>query len=898
MFAPVALLTPQFIRKIMTGNEIRQKFLDYFTERGHQLVPSSSLVPHEDPTLLFVNSGMVQFKKLFTDEEKRDYTRATSCQRSVRAGGKHNDLENVGYTARHHTFFEMLGNFSFGDYFKKEAIEYAWEFLTKVLAVPKDKLWVSIFNDDDEAFALWEKVDGLLDGRIVRMGEKENFWAMGDTGPCGPCSEIHFDQGPEAGCGSPDCKLGCDCDRYLELWNLVFMQFYRDETGKMTPLPKPCIDTGMGLERVASVLQGKFTNYDSDIFTAVIAKIAAVSGVKYGSSRKSDTALKVIADHARATTFLVADGVLPSNEGRGYVLRRIMRRAIRYGRSLGLTRPFMSGITAAVAGQMREAYPHLNDAGELLAKVVANEEERFLETIDHGLAMLEGELQRLTEESEKQVPGGFMFKLYDTYGFPMDIVRDMALEKGYSIDEAGFNEAMERQRRQSRQSWKGAELAHSSPAMRELSAKAGKTRFVGYDTQETNSTLQGIVDGNGDLVGECAAGQQVMIACDQTPFYAESGGQAGDAGEIIGPRGRARVFDTVANAEGVTLHKVEVESGTLSKGESLQLKIAVDQRREIAAHHSATHLLQAALRSLLGKHVKQSGSLVEAARLRFDFTHFSPVTNAEINEIEKLVNREIRANLRMDVREMDLTEARKSGATALFGEKYDDQVRVVSFGDLSKELCGGTHIGTTGEIGLFKIISETGISAGVRRIVAVTGRQAFERYQALQNRINSLAELLKGAPDEVKGKIVKILARQKELEKEVSRLTARLSISGLDAIIDQARLVKGVKVATAQLPLDSSKTLREIGDKMRDKIGSGVVVLGGELQGKAALLAIVTKDLAGRCHAGKIIKEVAARVGGGGGGRPDMAQAGGPMPDKLSEALESVDRVVAGQLGG
>ncbi|MDP2104467.1 MAG: alanine--tRNA ligase, partial [Desulfobulbaceae bacterium] len=755
-------IEPPLVSVIMNGNEIREKFLNFFAARDHQIVDSSSLVPQDDPTLLFVNSGMVQFKKVFTGEEKRDYVRATTCQRSVRAGGKHNDLENVGYTARHHTFFEMLGNFSFGDYFKKEAVAYAWEFLTKVLELPTEKLWVTVFDDDDEAFALWEKAEGLLPGRIVRMGEKDNFWAMGDTGPCGPCSEIHFDQGAAAGCGRPDCRLGCDCDRFLELWNLVFMQFYRDANGTLSPLPKPSIDTGMGLERVTAVLQDKYTNYDSDIFTTVMDKISFVSGVAYGVDPKSDTALRVIADHARATTFLVADGVLPSNEGRGYVLRRIMRRAIRYGRSMGLTKPFLATITATVARQMASAYPHLAGARELLAKVVNNEEERFLETIDHGLAMLQDEFSRMRAAGVQLVPGEFMFKLYDTFGFPVDIVRDMALELGCEVDQVGFNHAMDAQRQQSRKSWKG-NLGHVQLGI-DFAVKAGHTIFRGYESSESSSVIKAILGENGEEIVSGDAGSQVMIAVAETPFYAESGGQVGDSGQITGSSGIAQVMDTVKGPGGVTLHKAQIVAGAVAVGDSVDLKVNRSRRRDIEANHSATHLLQAALRKVLGDHVNQSGSQVDEDRLRFDFTHFSPMTTDQLTQIEVMVNEEIRANLLREAIEMDRDAARKSGAMALFGEKYDTMVRVVSFGNVSRELCGGTHVEASGQIGLFKILSETGIAAGVRRLVATTGRAAMARYQDMEKAIAGFAETMKTTPDEVDGKIKTLLARQKELE--------------------------------------------------------------------------------------------------------------------------------------
>lgn len=882
----------------MKGHEIREKFLQFFAERGHQVVESSSLVPQDDPTLLFVNSGMVQFKRVFTGEETRPYSRATTCQRSVRAGGKHNDLENVGYTARHHTFFEMLGNFSFGDYFKKEAIDYAWEFLTEVLNVPKEHLWVTVFDDDDEAFGLWEKVEGLPEGRILRMGAKDNFWAMGDTGPCGPCSEIHFDQGVEAGCGKPDCKLGCDCDRFLELWNLVFMQFERDASGAMTPLPKPSIDTGMGLERVAAVLQGKYTNYDSEIFTTIMDTIGEVSGVRYGADRKTDTALKVIADHARATTFLVADGVLPSNEGRGYVLRRIMRRAIRYGRSMGLSRPFLAAVTASVVRQMSGAYPHLSGSLELLAKVVNNEEERFLETIDNGLSMLSDELARMRKNNETLVQGNFIFKLYDTFGFPVDIVRDMALEVGFSVDHDGFNQSMEIQRQQSKKSWKGGTLPDLANLLRQTLAGVSKTNFIGYETRRSTSNVTALVTDQGERLEVASQGQNVMIVCPESPFYAESGGQTGDHGDIIGELGKAVVVDTMKGVDGIFLHKCEVVEGELRQGDSVELRVAEGRRQRIASNHSATHLLQSALQEVLGDHIKQSGSLVEEERLRFDFTHFSPLSAEEVLAVENLVNQEIRANVTNCVEHMDKETAQKSGAKALFGEKYGDVVRVVSFGTKSSELCGGTHVGATGEIGLFRIISETGVAAGVRRIVGLTGEKAVESVQEYVHTVGEIAQELKSSPEEIVKKVKGVMARQKELEKEVARLTAQVSISRLESIVGKAKVIAGVKVAVAKIQLDSAKTLREIGDRVRDAIGSGVVVLGGELDGKAAMLAVVTKDVSNRCHAGKIIKEVAVLVGGSGGGRPDMAQAGGTMPDKLPEALGAVYSIIEKQIVG
>jgi len=879
----------------MTGNDIRSRFLNFFAAKNHAIIDSSSLIPQDDPTLLFTNSGMVQFKRVFMGEENRTYTRASTCQRCVRAGGKHNDLENVGHTARHHTFFEMLGNFSFGDYFKEDAIHMAWEFLTVNLGLDKDKLWVSVFEDDDEAYTLWEKVEDLPKGRIVRLGEADNFWAMGDTGPCGPCSEIHIDQGPEVGCGRPDCAIGCECDRYLELWNLVFMQFYRDETGRMTPLPRPSIDTGMGLERVAAVLQGKHNNYDSDLFSGLINKIAGLSGKSYGLDDPVDTALRVIADHSRATAFLVADGMLPANEGRGYVLRRIMRRAVRFGRALGLQRPFLAEITAEVVKTMENAYPHLAEAANLLAKVVNNEEERFRETLDNGLTMLNTEISSLQKKGSSSVPGDFIFKLYDTYGFPVDIVRDVALEQGCTIDEPGFARAMEDQRALSKKSWKGGSLAAMPAGVKKLVAKGHKTGFVGYKTHRAHSVIKGVIDHEGEAASKATQGERVSVFCPETPFYAEAGGQIGDQGEIVGPNGRAKVMDTIIVADGVILHDAEVTEGSLLLGEQVELKVTEGRRQRIACNHSATHILHAAMRSVLGDHVKQSGSLVTPERLRFDFTHFTPITQEELDTIEKIANEEIRANTPLDTAMLDKEEAIKTGAVALFGEKYGDKVRVVSIGNFSRELCGGTHVRATGEIGLVKITAETGIAAGVRRIEAVTGPEAFNIFQGREKQLAKLANLLKVPAENLDTKIEKLLRLNKDLEKEVSRLTAKLTLNDIDGIINRAKMVGDTKVVVSRVVLDSPKTLREMGDKIRDKLGRGIVVLGGEYQGKAALLTMVSKNLTDRYKAGNIISEIAGLVGGKGGGRPDMAQAGGPNPDKLNEALEAVYKIIAAQ---
>ncbi len=872
----------------MKGNEIRKRFIEYFEKRGHTRVESSSLVPQDDPTLLFVNAGMVQFKTVFMGEDKRDYNRAVTSQRCVRAGGKHNDLENVGYTARHHTFFEMLGNFSFGDYFKEDAIRFAWDFLVQELGIPAEQLWVSVFDDDDEAFALWEKIEDLPKGRVVRLGEKDNFWAMGDTGPCGPCSEIHIDQGVEAGCGRSDCAVGCDCDRFLELWNLVFMQFNRSQDGAMTPLPRPSIDTGMGLERVAAVLQGKFNNYDTDLFQPIIHQLEELSGRQYRDDDADTTAMRVIADHARATTFLVADGVLPSNEGRGYVLRRVMRRAIRYGRNLGLSKPFMDAVTGVVVASMAEAFTHLRDCSQLLTKVVNSEEQRFGETLEHGLALLDEEIARLTQAGAKEINGDFIFKLYDTFGFPVDIVRDISLERGVAFDAAGFNVAMEKQRAQSRSSRKGEGVRLLGEGLKEMIAGGNRSEFVGYEQLSCQATVLGLLNGKGELAERLTAGAAGTLFVDQTPFYAESGGQAGDRGEVTWDGGKAHIEGTQSEGEGVILHEVQIVKGMLQAGSKIYLHVTESERGDTAANHTATHLLQATLKELLGEHIKQAGSLVTPTRLRFDFTHFSPLTLKEIQAVEKRVNRKIRENIIAGTTVLDKEQAIEEGATALFGEKYGESVRVVSVGEFSKELCGGTHVKATGEIGLFQIVTEAGIAAGIRRIEAVTGRGALTRVQQQVRQEKAICETLGVQADTIDEKLEALIQANKYLEKQVAELSTKLASSELGDLLSEAVEIEGVKVVAAVIPLDSPKTLREVGDKLRDDMGSGVAVLGGAINGKAALLAIVSKDLTGRIKAGALINKVAALVGGKGGGRPDMAQAGGTMPDKLDEAMASV----------
>jgi alanyl-tRNA synthetase len=874
----------------MTGNEARSTFLDYFKRHGHRVVRSSSLVPHDDPTLLFINAGMVQFKRVFLGEDRRDYLRAVTSQKCVRAGGKHNDLENVGYTARHHTFFEMLGNFSFGDYFKERAIELAWDLLVNGFKLPADKLWASIYLDDEEAYGLWRKVVGLPDNRIVRFGEKDNFWSMGDTGPCGPCSEIIIDRGPVYGCGRPECTVGCECDRYLEIWNLVFMQFNRDAGGTLTPLPKPSIDTGMGLERLASIVQNTATNFDTDLLRPTIAKAEDMTGIRYGQDPAADVAMKVIADHSRAAVFLIGDGILPSNEGRGYVLRRIMRRAIRYGRNIGLNRPFLHDMARVVFEIMKPAYPELADAGAFITHVIQNEELRFRNTLDTGLKLMNDTLAELRARGQTEVPGAVIFKLYDTFGFPADIVRDVARDERMSLDMDGFEREMEGQRAKSRTV---TSFSRISDAYRALSAGGFKSEFLGYDLLSTESQIALLVV-NDQEAAEAAAGSAVDAVTGRTPFYAESGGQVGDTGRIIGPLGDMEVTTTLKDPTGLIIHRGRVRSGCLRKGDIVTLVVDSAAREATALNHTATHILHAALRGVLGEHVKQAGSLVAPDRLRFDFTHFSQVDPQALDRIEALVNQRIRANVPTRIEEMEAEEAFKSGAMALFEEKYGDRVRVISLEEFSKELCGGTHTGRTGNIGLFKIVSESSVAAGVRRIEALTGQAAVEFMQATARTVQEAARLLKEKPEALTQRINRMLSDLKGLEREIEQLKGRLSAASVaDAAVD-VQTIGDVRVLVKKVEADSPATLRELLDRFKDKIRSGVVVLASVSDGKVMLIAGVTKDLTRRFHAGNIIKQVSSVVGGSGGGRPDMAQAGGSQPENLDAALAKALEVIRG----
>jgi alanyl-tRNA synthetase len=874
----------------MTGNEIRKQFLEYFKKHNHQIVRSSSLVPQEDPTLLFINAGMVQFKRVFLGEEKRNYVRATTSQKCVRAGGKHNDLENVGYTDRHHTFFEMLGNFSFGDYFKEGAIEFAWDLLTNGYGLPADKLWASVYLDDDEAYNLWHKIAGLPKDRIIRLGEKDNFWSMGDTGPCGPCSEILIDRGEQFGCGRPECTAGCDCDRYLEIWNLVFMQFNRDESGKMTPLPKPSIDTGMGLERVVSIIQDVPTNFDTDLIRPIIEKTESLAERHLEESRETEVAMKVIADHSRAAAFLIGDGILPSNEGRGYVLRRIMRRAIRYGRNIGLKRPFLFQTAQVVFDIMKEAYPELSAAAAFITNVIKNEEVRFLETLDTGLKLLNDTLAEIQAGGHNQLPGEVIFKLYDTYGFPVDIVQDVVRDSSMRLDMAGFERAMDRQRARSRSV---ATFDQISEAYKGLSARGIKPEFVGYDSLSGESEILVMV-ADGNEISTAAEGQQVEVVTASTPFYAESGGQVGDTGKITAPGFEMEVIDTVKDPTGLIIHKGNVLAGQIKKGQTVTLQVDRAKREATALNHTATHILHAVLRQVLGEHVKQAGSLVAPDRLRFDFTHFSQVDPDTLDSIERLVNRRIRENLPTSTQEMDAEDAFKSGATALFEEKYGDRVRVVALTDFSRELCGGTHTGQSGNIGLFRIVGESSVASGVRRIEALTGEAALVYTQQAARILQDTAHLIKEKPPGVPRRVKKMLSDLKAFEKEVEHLKTKAASEAGGTSTDAVKSINGVKVMAQSVAVDTPAALRNLADQYKDKIKTGIVALGSKSGSKAMLIVAVTKDLTAKYHAGNIVKEIAAVVGGSGGGRPDMAQAGGTRPEHLEQALAKVYEVVAG----
>jgi len=864
----------------MKSAEIRSSFLEYFKSKGHAVVASSSLVPANDPTLLFVNSGMVQFKDVFLGKDKRPYNRATTSQRSVRAGGKHNDLENVGYTARHHTFFEMLGNFSFGDYFKKEAIGFAWELLTGIYKLPADKLWVTVYDTDDEAYDLWAGDIKVPRERIVRIGDKpggqkyqsDNFWQMADTGPCGPCSEIFFDHG-EGIEGGPPGSPQADGDRYIEIWNLVFMQYDRDAKGKLAPLPKPCVDTGMGLERIAAVLQQVHSNYEIDLFQDLIRAAARETNHK----QLNNPSLNVIADHIRACAFLIVDGIIPGNEGRGYVLRRIVRRAIRHGYKLGQKKPFFHSIVPDLDRAMGEAYPELRAAAKRVAEVLKQEEERFAETLEHGMGVLEGAMA----SGEKLLEGDTVFRLYDTFGFPVDLTADIGRERGVGIDLAGFEAAMEAQRERARAASKFASAAS-------LDYSGGKTEFRGYDTMlETGKAVALYRDGT--QVEALRAGESGVVVLDRTPFYAESGGQVGDRGELVGCGGTFAVADTQKIQSEVFGHHGTLRTGALKVGDKVEAKVDVELRRRTMRNHSVTHLMHKALREVLGPHVAQKGSLVDADKTRFDFAHDKPMSDAEIRKVEALVNAEILRNTATRAQVMRIEEAKKSGAVMLFGEKYGEEVRVLDIGS-SREFCGGTHVERTGDIGLFKLYSEGGVAAGIRRVEATTGTSALAMIDAQLQQFSEVARQVRAQPGAgaVQKAVVTLLEEKRALEKELAKLRSKLALGQGSDLASQAVEVKGAKVLSATLEGADVRTLRETLDKLKDRLKSAVIVLGAVAEGKASLIAGVTADLTGKVKAGELVNYVARQVGGRGGGRPDMAQAAGTEPAKLPGALDSV----------
>jgi len=876
----------------MNFREIRAKFIDFFKERGHQVVGSSSLIPREDPSLLFTNAGMVQFKGLYLGTERRSYSRAVTSQKCVRAGGKHNDLENVGYTGRHHTFFEMLGNFSFGDYFKVEAIQWAWELLTEGYKLPADKLWASVYKDDDEAFDIWEKQIGVPADRIVRLGEKDNFWVMGDTGPCGPCSEIIIDQGEEVGCGRSECGPGCECDRYLEIWNLVFTQFDRDPQGNLTPLASPNIDTGMGLERIAAVVQGVTSNYDTDLFRDIISFTENIAEKRYGDHARQDVSFRVISDHSRAAAFLICDGVLPSNEGRGYVLRRIIRRALRFGMVLGIRDPFLHRVAGRVIDNMGEDYPELLSSRGFIEGITLNEEKRFAATLYHGMKILQDSIEEVKEQREVTIPGAVLFKLYDTYGLSPDIVQDVAREENLRVDLEGFDHAMARQRSMSQESWKGSGEEEMPAVYRDLANRGVASDFLGHESLAAAAQVTAVLR-EAREVPSAEAGERVEVILDRTPFYGEAGGQVGDKGWLSGDGMQVKVTNTLKFGDNLIVHQGEVEQGTLTPGARVEARVNEEERTATALNHTATHLLHAALREILGPHVKQAGSLVLPQRFRFDFSHFSQVDHETLKEVESVVNRQIRMNLPLSTQVLSREEALKTGAMAIFEERYGEQVRLVQVGEgVSMELCGGTHAQRTGDIGFFKVLSESAVGANVRRIEAVTGQAALEYAQSQEDEVRTLAFLLKTSPDQLEDRVERLLKDQKQKDRELESLRAKLLTKQSGDILEGIREVQGAKVLVRQVEAESPKELRDFADRVKEKLQSGVIVLGAKKDDKAMLLCMVTDDLVGRFKAGQIISRLSEMVGGKGGGRPDMAQGGGSKPEELGRALEEVVRIL------
>ena len=876
----------------MKSSDIRESFCQFFVNHGHTRVPSSSLIPAQDPTLLFTNAGMVQFKGVFLGEEKRPYKRAISIQKCIRAGGKHNDLENVGRTRRHHTFFEMLGNFSFGDYFKKEAIEMGWEFLTHNMKLSEDRLWVTVFREDDQSAKIWRDQIRLPSNRIIRMGEKDNFWQMGETGPCGPCSEILIDQGESLSCGRPSCAVGCDCDRYLEIWNLVFMQFDRSPDGKLTPLPRPSIDTGMGVERLTAMAQGVSSNYDTDLFIPLLNLISERSTIPYGSSEKEDMAMRVIADHLRAITFLLSDGVVPSNEGRGYVLRRILRRAARFGKILSINGPFLYQLSNEVIDLMRGAYPELERSRRAISQITLGEEERFLQTLVQGMQTLTQVIQDVKQTGQNQIPGKELFTLYDTYGFPLDLAGEIAQENQLTLDEVGFEEAMEKQRERARAATPFSnEDLPSKETYKDILHDAGETQFVGYETLEAEPKLIAIIK-DGQRVKRAVSGERVELILDTTPFYGEGGGQVGDQGLLLRPNASVEIHNTIHPLPNLFLHMGKVIQGEIKEGERFNAFVNQNARKGAERNHTATHLLHAVLRELLGDHVKQAGSLVAPNRLRFDFSHFNPLTDREMHRIEEVTNKRIRQNYVVKKEWMNIDEALSRGALAFFGDKYGSRVRVVEINHFSKELCGGTHCQETGEIGLFKLVHEGGIAAGVRRIEALTGEMAYKFFKHQEEDLSKLASLLKVQPADVLGRAKKLLNTMKDQEKEIQRLKGKLSSSQTSDLSENVQEVKGIKVLTKRLENYDMKELRTVADQVRTRFPSGIALLGSTKEGKVSLILLVSKDLLSRYQASDLIKPIASKIGGSGGGRPDMAQAGGRAPEELNAAMDMVGQLL------
>jgi len=879
----------------MKAAEIRKRFLEYFKKNGHTVVDSAPLIPKDDPTLMFTNAGMVQFKKLFLGQEKRDYIRATTSQKCLRVGGKHNDLENVGRTARHHTFFEMLGNFSFGDYFKEDAIKFCWEFLTEELKLDKSRLYITIFKDDDEAGELWQKVAGVPAERIYRLGEKDNFWSMGDTGPCGPCSEVHFDQGEHVGCG-PNCGIGkCDCDRFLEIWNLVFMQFDQAEDGTRTALPRPSIDTGMGLERISAVCQGVASNYETDLFQSIIQYTAELAGVKYRENEEIDTALQVIADHSRAIAFLIPDQVLPSNEGRGYILRRLIRRAYRFGKLMGLEGSFLWKTASKVVEDMGGHYAELKESKDFMIEVVRGEEEGFAKTLDKGLEMLEEELAVLTKSGAKIVPGETTFKLYDTYGFPIDIVRDIAEKQGIDVDEPAFEALMQEQKNRSKAAWKGSGEKDVASLFQTLLEQDVTSVFSGYEGMIDQATVTYLMNGEGELVSSLPAGETGWLVADTTPFYGESGGQVGDTGEIAAQSGKAVVLDTVKPSQKLTAHKVQVTAGEMKVGDSAFLNVDRGQRLATMRNHTVTHLLHAALHTVLGDHAKQAGSLVGPDRLRFDFTHIKALSPAEIAEVEKIVNQNILDAIPVDRQVMSIADAQGKGATALFGEKYGDTVSVIEVPGVSMELCGGTHLDNTGIAGSFVITSEAGVAAGIRRIEAATGGNAIAYLNERRAAVAEAGAMLKAQPAELPKKVKDLQQQVKDMAREMKTLQEKLASGAGRDMMSEVEEIGGVKVIAAELDAPNIDVMLKQMDALRSKLDSGIICLvAAHDDGKVSVALAVTKDLHSRFKAGELIKPVAAEVGGGGGGRPDLARAGGTNPAGIQNAIAKVRELIAG----